>query len=111
MRPLLGEREGEHARPNSPNVAQLDHRICPVIESTGLVGRFDIHLEFSRDRGDARNCVEVISDVLDQTRPTVSDIIQEQLGSKLVPSKGPVEMLSSITSKGRLGELKSFNLP
>jgi uncharacterized protein (TIGR03435 family) len=55
----------------------------PVIDHTGLTGRFDIHLEFagtdSLDAGDA-------------SAPSVFTAIQEQLGLKLSASTGPVDV-------------------
>jgi uncharacterized protein (TIGR03435 family) len=55
----------------------------PVIDLTGLTGRFDIHLEFattdSLDTGDA-------------SVPSVFTAIQEQLGLKLSVATGPVQV-------------------
>jgi uncharacterized protein (TIGR03435 family) len=66
----------------------------PVIDKTGLTARFDIHLEFSADQP------------MPQVLPSGDDAgaglaatasifaaIQEQLGLKLIPAKGPGEFL------------------
>jgi uncharacterized protein (TIGR03435 family) len=53
----------------------------PVIDKTGITGKFDIHLRFSPDNA------------TDPNDPTVFTAIQEQLGLKLVPAKGPIEVL------------------
>jgi uncharacterized protein (TIGR03435 family) len=56
----------------------------PVIDRSGLTGRFDIHFEF------------VPSDVLlstDENGPSIFTALREQLGLKLSPAKGPVEVL------------------
>jgi uncharacterized protein (TIGR03435 family) len=72
----------------------LDH---PVIDKTGLAGRFTIHLEFSPDqatpglRGPAGG--SPADAAANPTLPTIFTAIQEQLGLRLVPSKGPVELL------------------
>jgi uncharacterized protein (TIGR03435 family) len=51
----------------------------PVIDRTGIAGLFDIHLEFSGV--DADNLA-----------PSIFTAVQEQLGLKLSPDKGPVEV-------------------
>jgi uncharacterized protein (TIGR03435 family) len=55
----------------------------PVIDVTGLTGRFNIHLEFastdSLDTGDA-------------SAPSIFTALQEQLGLKLSAATGPVEV-------------------
>jgi uncharacterized protein (TIGR03435 family) len=69
----------------------------PVIDKTGTAGRFDIHLEFSRDEFTTGFRVPVpdapIPTTSDPTGPTIFTAIQEQLGLKLVPARGPVETL------------------
>jgi uncharacterized protein (TIGR03435 family) len=66
----------------------------PVIDKTGVAGRFDIHLEFAPD--------QVIpglppplpnAPATDPAGPTIFTAIQEQLGLKLEPARGPVEIL------------------
>jgi uncharacterized protein (TIGR03435 family) len=58
----------------------------PVIDQTGLAGLFDAHLEFDRasTTGDPADGAE---------RPSIFTAVQEQLGLKLSPDKGPVEVL------------------
>ena len=51
-----------------------------IIDETGLSGRFDVKLEWSR-------CEK------DLTRPSIYTAIQEQLGLKLESSRGPVNVL------------------
>jgi bla regulator protein BlaR1 len=66
----------------------------PVIDRTGLSARFDIRLEFSREVGMAKNFGADSPGASDPAAaPTVFTAIQEQLGLKLVPAKGPVEHL------------------
>lgn len=55
-----------------------------VIDKTGLTARFDLKLQWSKD--ESPNSGE---DVL----PSVFTALQEQLGLKLEPGKGPVETL------------------
>jgi uncharacterized protein (TIGR03435 family) len=54
----------------------------PVINRTGIAGKFDWHLEFApSNAGD------------DLAGPSIFTAIQEQLGLKLVPAKGPTDFL------------------
>lgn len=68
----------------------------PVIDKTGITGRFDIHLEFSRDevtpglRGPVPDAPHA---ALNLVGPTIFTAVQEQLGLKLSPARGPVELL------------------
>src|SRR5262249_14760442 len=55
----------------------------PVIDKTGIKGGFDAHLEFDRPNDPARH----------PTGPSIFTAVQEQLGLKLTPDKGPVEVL------------------
>jgi uncharacterized protein (TIGR03435 family) len=57
----------------------------PVINKTGIAGRFDFHLEYGPDLstpvwGSSPN---------DPTGPSILTAIQEQVGLRLVPAKGP----------------------
>ena len=54
----------------------------PVIDKTGLAGKYDIKLEWTPDPGQP-----------DDSGPSIYTALQEQLGLKLVPSTGPVECL------------------
>ncbi|HEY1760741.1 MAG TPA: TIGR03435 family protein [Bryobacteraceae bacterium] len=51
----------------------------PVVDRTGLTGRYGVTLDFSRKDGD--------------DRPSVFTAVQEQLGLKLDAGKAPIEML------------------
>ena len=54
--------------------------IAPIVDKTGIAGRFDFHLEFARDMADDAGI-------------SIFTAVQEQLGLKLMPDKGPVEVL------------------
>jgi uncharacterized protein (TIGR03435 family) len=59
----------------------------PVINKTGVTGRFDIRVEFSRDGTQPST-----SEPTDPTGfPSIFTAFQEQLGLKLEPGKGPVD--------------------
>jgi uncharacterized protein (TIGR03435 family) len=57
----------------------------PVIDKTGITGLFDFHLEYAPDRGAPSDDPA--------TGPSIFTALQEQLGLKLEPSKGPQEFL------------------
>jgi uncharacterized protein (TIGR03435 family) len=60
----------------------------PVIDRTGIPGMFDAHLEFSMD--------VPVSDPAEPAGaggPSIFTAVQEQLGLKLSPANGPVEVL------------------
>jgi uncharacterized protein (TIGR03435 family) len=56
----------------------------PVLDRTGLTGRFDIHFEFVPSTA-------VLS--ADDTGRSIFTALQDQLGLRLSPGKGPVEVL------------------
>jgi uncharacterized protein (TIGR03435 family) len=58
----------------------------PVLDRTGLAAHYDFQLEWTPDRRTATPDAT-------ETGPTIFTAIQEQLGLKLEPAKGPVEML------------------
>lgn len=55
----------------------------PVIDRTGLTGRFDIHLEFASTE---------LLDAGETSQPSIFTAIQEQLGLRLSNATGPVEV-------------------
>ena len=63
----------------------------PVIDETGLAGRFDVHLEFARDN--AATTLDNPGAAPDSAAPSIFTAVQEQLGLKLSPGKVPVEVL------------------
>lgn len=71
----------------------------PVIDKAGIAGKFNFHLEFVPDQatraflpdGELDHGRAGLSD--DPLGPTIFSAIQEQLGLKLVPTKGPREFL------------------
>ncbi len=69
----------------------------PVIDKTGITNYFEIHLRFSPDDLAAPRPATADPDLpTDGTAPDAPGIfqaIQEQLGLKLVPAKGPVDVL------------------
>jgi uncharacterized protein (TIGR03435 family) len=68
----------------------------PVIDKTGVAGRFDIHLRFSGDgltAGQHAPPPDAPVAAADPNGPTVFTALQEQLGLKLVPAKGPIDVL------------------
>ena len=68
----------------------------PVIDKTGITGYFEIHLDFTPDDSSATRPVMAdpgapAAAVAD--KPHLFEAIQEQLGLRLVPAKGPVDVL------------------
>jgi len=68
-------------------LARLDR---PVIDETGIQGRFNFHLEYTPD-----STTPGYRTLGATESPAISifDALQEQLGLKLVPSRGPGEIL------------------
>lgn len=69
----------------------------PVIDKTGMTRYFEIHLRFSPDDlaapRPATDAPGVPAEVRAIDAPGIFQAIQEQLGLKLVPAKGPVDVL------------------
>jgi uncharacterized protein (TIGR03435 family) len=62
----------------------------PVADQTGLTGRYDFDLEFTPDEtlyGGALKGSE------DESKPRLLAALQDQLGLKLIATKGPVSAL------------------
>ena len=64
---------------------QVEHE---VFNRTGLAGEYDFQLDFTPDSGPCRAAVDDPAG-----KPSVYTAVQEQLGLKLEPSKGPVQLL------------------
>jgi uncharacterized protein (TIGR03435 family) len=102
-RPLPLLQDGQHVRGNmvnldSPRAVEMEGGTLssfagmlgmaldrPVIDKTGITGTFEIHLVFSPDDSAAPRPVTV--------DPGIVQAIQEQLGLRLVPAKGLVDVL------------------
>jgi bla regulator protein blaR1 len=63
----------------------------PVIDKTGLTGKYDYILEWTPDAGPAGPAGSDAPQPVDSPGPTIFTALQEQLGLKLESSKGPVE--------------------
>jgi uncharacterized protein (TIGR03435 family) len=62
----------------------------PVTDMTGLGGFYDIDLDWAQDAATAANAGPAIPAA--DLDPSIFTAIQEQLGLKLAPTKGPLEM-------------------
>jgi len=76
-------------QPMMPRVDST-HADFPVIDRTGLTGRFDFDLEFALDETQADGRA---STQLSSNKPDLFTAIQEQLGLKLGLAKAPIEAL------------------
>jgi uncharacterized protein (TIGR03435 family) len=66
----------------------------PVVDRTGLAGRFDFTLTWTPDETQfASMGVKVPPPPADATAPSLFTAIQEQLGLKFEPSRGPVDVI------------------
>ena len=63
-----------------------------VIDRTGLTGDWDLEVNYTPDRSQVPPGVELPSSV-DPNGPSLYTAIEEQLGLKLRPARGPVEVL------------------
>ncbi len=61
----------------------------PVIDRTGVTDSFEIHLRFSPDDSGAGGATAADPGAF----PGIVEAVQEQLGLKLAPAKGPVDVL------------------
>jgi uncharacterized protein (TIGR03435 family) len=68
----------------------------PLVNKTGIIGRFSFRLDFSADttlRGVVPPGGPLPPDASDPTGPSIFTALQEQLGLKLEPAKVPAEFL------------------
>jgi len=79
-----------HDLPMSGLADALTHQLDrPVIDKTGLTGKFDITLKFTHEDTSAGTPHADATDDL----PSIFTAVEEQLGLKLQPDKGPVDTL------------------
>jgi uncharacterized protein (TIGR03435 family) len=71
----------------SPGV-RLDR---PVVDQTGLIGRYDFTIEYTPDSN--RPAAAGESAPFDAAGTTFLEAVQEQLGVRLAPTKGAVDVL------------------
>jgi bla regulator protein BlaR1 len=64
-----------------------------VVDKTGLTGYYDWTLQWTPDANDPSFPVDAVKPPSDPNKPGLFTAVQEQLGLKLVPAKGPVEVL------------------
>jgi uncharacterized protein (TIGR03435 family) len=72
------------------NRAILDR---PVVDQTGLSGRYDFDLEWTPDETQFDGAFGRSANTEDSAKPGLFAAIQEQLGLRLEATKGPVEAL------------------
>jgi uncharacterized protein (TIGR03435 family) len=66
----------------------------PVTDDTGLKGIYDISLHWSGTGVNlSASASEVPDDTAIESQPTLLQAVQEQLGLKLVPKKGQIDVL------------------
>jgi uncharacterized protein (TIGR03435 family) len=61
----------------------------PIVDKTGLTGKYDIDLHWTPDPGPG----SVDATSTDASGPSIFTAVQEQLGLKLVSTKGPIDTL------------------
>ena len=65
----------------------------PVVDRTGLSGRYDFDLEFAPDQSVFGGALGRSASTDDSAKPGLFTAIQQQLGLKLEAAKGPVDAL------------------
>jgi uncharacterized protein (TIGR03435 family) len=65
---------------------------CPVVDQTGLTGKYDFTLAFEQDPRETTEGTQPGA-ASENAGPTIFAAVQEQLGLRLEPKRGPVEMV------------------
>jgi uncharacterized protein (TIGR03435 family) len=69
----------------------------PVVDKTGLTGRYDVHLEFSREMPPGRVTLDGVPQPAQPTGeaagPSIFTALQDQLGLKLSSDKAPINVI------------------
>ena len=95
--PLAGYTIGSlHIEGRKVHMADLIRELAfvldrPVLDKTEFTGEFDLHLSFTPD--EALMELSGFGGPADPNLPNIFAALEEQLGLKLVPAKGPVEVL------------------
>ena len=63
----------------------------PVVNKTGLTGKFDFHLEYAPEEVNGRRPLVNGQDAGEPTAPSIFTALQEQLGLRLESTKGQGE--------------------
>lgn len=66
----------------------VDH---PIVDETGLAGRYNVHLEFVRDS--APNATVAPGAATTDPGPVIFTALEQQLGLRLRPGKAPVDVI------------------
>jgi bla regulator protein BlaR1 len=64
----------------------------PVLNKTGLTGKYDFTLDWTPEQP-ARPTADDLTTPAEPDAPSLLTALQEQLGLKLIPTKGPVEVI------------------
>jgi uncharacterized protein (TIGR03435 family) len=94
--PLLLESTGLRIEGRKVRMADLIRELAmvlgrPIIDKTEFTGEFDLNLRFTED--EAIKGLDGPLPPADANRPNIFAALEEQLGLRLVPAKGPVEVL------------------
>jgi uncharacterized protein (TIGR03435 family) len=66
----------------------------PVVNRTGLAGNFDVEITFNAEQHQRSNLPPgIVVPPIDPSAPSIFTAVQEQLGLKLEPARGSVEVL------------------
>jgi uncharacterized protein (TIGR03435 family) len=66
----------------------------PVVDKTGLTGRYDFVLDWAPDESDFDGMMRARPALAeDSAEPGLFEAVQQQLGLKLVPTRGPIETM------------------
>jgi uncharacterized protein (TIGR03435 family) len=66
-----------------------------VVDKTGFIGTFDMHLEYAADEATTGGVIGPTgpADPVSLSAPSIFTALQEQLGIRLESGKGPVDVL------------------
>lgn len=70
----------------------------PVLDQTGLPGRYDFDLEWTQDESQFGGLLPRVERT-DTSKPGLYTAMQEQLGLKLQPAKGPVDTIAVLRAE------------
>jgi uncharacterized protein (TIGR03435 family) len=66
----------------------------PVVDKTGIAGRYDFVLDWAPDESDFDGMMRTRLPLADDSaEPGLFEAVQQQLGLKLVPTRGPIETI------------------